>query len=201
MSSSRRIEPAPFPAWLTSELYTSSFGVRGVAWSTIAGVVLLYEAGYSGPLTTWGPAPSRALDLTGASLVDGEAGYSTPTLGSNPVPIAASVPGVLGTFVDGPAASLPTGSYTVALTVNVSAIPGANAPVPTELSLWIGASSFAQPPFYGWSMPYSAFSSRGWTTVTFNITLPGPTIQFSVQGVALATNVQAFLETVEVTPA
>jgi len=190
------------PAWLTTELYApSAFGVRAVVWSSIAGAVLLFESGYTGPLTTYGTGPSVPFSVSGASLVDAEAGYATTVPGSPGAPVAASVPGALGTLFYGPSATLPTGTFTITLLVNASAIPGEPPPAASEPTLWIGASAYAQAPYFGWSLPFSAFSPDGWTAVTFNVSFPGPTVQFSVQGVVLGTNVQAFLETLEVVPA
>jgi uncharacterized membrane protein len=192
---------AAVPAWLTEALYNLTlYGIRGVAWTSDVGPALLFESGYAGPPAVYGNNSTLPLRVDGASLVNSAAGYAVASPGTGPTDFAASDPGVLGTFFFGPWASLPGGNYTVTLWVNATHRPG-TAPSPaSEPAVWIGASAFAQTPFFGWSMELDNFAPVGWTAVEFNVSLPGPTLKFAVQGVVLATNVQAALEAVEIVP-
>jgi uncharacterized membrane protein len=196
------------PSWIEGALYnTSEFGVRGVVWASIVGPVLLFEAHYNGPVATYGPAPETELKDPGSSLANPQAGYVTnvssngsrgPASGFSEV--AASAPETLGTFFFGPWTALPGGNFTITLTVRSQAVTGAPEPWASESALWVGASGFAQPSYYSQSFDFGALSTTAWTSITFNITLPGPTIQFALQGVVLSTNVQLYLQTLQVTP-
>ncbi|MCI4372849.1 MAG: DUF2079 domain-containing protein [Thermoplasmata archaeon] len=187
------------PAWLSGALYDASeFGVRGEVWFSTVGTVLLFDRGYDGPATAFGSPPSFPLVETGADLVDTEAGYVPASAGSGSSSLAASAPGVLGTIFYGPWTSLPAGNFTVTLLVNASPIAGAPAPNGAEPTLWIGASAYAQAPYFGWSLTLLNFEPHGWTTVTIHLSLSAPTIEFAVQGVILGTNVQASLESFEI---
>jgi uncharacterized membrane protein len=189
------------PAWLGSELYNrTSFGARGVAWTSNAGPVLLFQAGYNGPDAVYGSVPTVPLLETGSALVYPAAGFVPAASAGLPSGVVESVPGVVGTFFYGPWANLSAGNYSVTLTVRAAAIPGAPPVSSSESPLWIGASAFAQPPYFGWALAFNNLKPQGWTNITFNVSLPGPTIQFEVQGVALATNAQAFLESVAIVP-
>ncbi len=179
------------PSWLQGLLYApDDFAVRGIVWSSAIGPVVLYQHGYEGPLTSFGAPPVLPLRVDGAQVVDPEAGYA-PTgavLGKNQV--AASAPGVLGTFFWGPAATLPEGNLTVTVWLAATPTPGMPAPLANESVVWIGSTAWGLPSFFGWTLPYSYFLPGTWTAVTFNISLPGPILEFNLQGVSLATNVQ-----------
>ena len=192
---------AAVPAWLATELYAPlAFGVRAVAWSSPAGPVLLFQSGYSGVSSTFGSPPLMPFSWTGATLVNSEAGYVTTIPGEAGPEVAASAPGTLGTFFAGPWTGLPAGNFSVRLSVHASSVGLAPSPSPSEPVLWLGASAFAQAGYVSDTLTYGALSTPGWVTETFNITVPGPSTLFAVQGVALATNAQVFLEEVDVAP-
>ncbi len=185
------------PSWLAAELYnTTLFGARGVVWTSGVGTALLFEEGYRGPATQFGATPTVPLVESGADLVDSDAGYIPGTNGA-----VASDPGALGTFFYGPWASLPVGNYTVTLLVKAAALPGTGPPSGDEAVLRIGATGYAQATYFHVSLDFDKFSATGWTTVAFNLTLPGPTIDCTVQGVALSTDVQVSLESMVIAPA
>ncbi len=187
------------PAWLAGELYnTSVYGVRGVDWSSGAGALLLFEAGYRGAAEAFGPGPSLPLSDAGANLANADAGYPASAPGAPGPGVAASAPGVLGTFFEGPGGDLPAGNVSVTLLLRASSIAGAPAVPGATPVLWVGASAFAQPALLDQEYPLDALDGPAWTAVTFPLTLPGPTIQFIVQGVTLDVDVEVELEEVEV---
>jgi uncharacterized membrane protein len=187
------------PAWLSSELYASAdFGVRAVTWSSAAGPVLLFQRGYSGATTTYGRPPTVPSIYSGPSLVNSYAGYVTVLPGSNGAPVVASVPGTIGTFFDGPSTNLPSGNLTVVLLVHAAAVAGGGALPPSQSVLSVEGSAFAQPDYFEEALTFGALSAPGWVALAFAITVPGPTIQFAVQGVALSPDAQLFLETIDV---
>ena len=162
--------------------------------------MLLFQAGYSGESSAFGPSPVVPFTLPGPSLYDSEAGYVTQVPGDAGPAVTASSPGTLGTFFDGPWAGLPAGNFSVRLWLHASTTDLGPAPLPSESVLWIGMSAFAQNPYAAVSLTFGALATPGWVTETFNITVPEPSILFAVQGVTLATDVQLFVEALEVTP-
>src|SRR5580658_9558769 len=192
---------AAVPSWLQGELYNESiFRVRGVVWSTDIGPLLLFQLGYAGPTAVFGsPPPSSILD-TGASLADPAAGFVPTGAIQGSIEVAASVPGVVGSFFDGPWANLSAGNYTVTLRVFASSFAGAPPPAGSEATLWVGANEYAQAPYFGETLEFAQFNTTGWTVLGFEVHVPGPTVQFTVQGEVLATNAQVVLENLAVAP-
>ena len=189
------------PAWLAAELYSNAaFGARGVVWSSSAGPILLFERGYEGPVTIYGSSPPVPIIDTGSTVLNQSAGYLTTVPGSAAGEVAASIPGVPGAFIDGPRANLPGGNYSVTLLLSASAVPGASPPSGLEPVLSLGVTAFAQPRPFSENLTFGALSTPGWTTVTFHVVLPGPTLRFAVEAEVLGTNVQVFLDQLEVAP-
>jgi uncharacterized membrane protein len=194
---------AAVPAWLAGELYSpGAYGVRAVAWTSPAGPVLLYEDGYTGPSSVYGSAPPVSFTDVGGSLTSHPAGY-IPSRPSGPTPgaedVAASIPGALGMFFTGPWVGLSAGTYSATLLVSVEATPGDPAPAASEPALWVGSGAFAQAPFFGATLAFASVSGPAWAPVSFTFTVAAPSIEFEVQGIVLGTNVQAFLESLDVT--
>ncbi|MGC2035966.1 MAG: DUF2079 domain-containing protein, partial [Thermoplasmata archaeon] len=189
------------PVWLALELYRSvDFGVRAVDWSTPVGPVLLFENAYRGGTNVYGTPPVVPLVIAGSTLVDLASGYVFAVAGAPSSDVAASAPGSLGTFFEGPGASLPPGTYSVTLLLSASATPGASAPTPGEPTLSIGAAAYAQPSTFTRTFDFDNLSGPGWTAVTFDLSFPEPAIQFAVQGIVLGTNVQVVLDQLEIVP-
>ncbi len=188
---------AAVPSWLAGVLYNSSaFGVRGVAWSSPAGTVLLFEAGYEGPLATFGTPPSAGFTSNGAALVNSEAGIPATYGNASMNSAAASAPGVVGTFLQGPWVSLSAGAYQVTLVVGAELAPGAG-PVPENATAaWFGAEGFAQAQYFGATFTAGALEVPGGITVSYEVELLGPTIEFEVQGVALLAGLQVYCDAV-----
>jgi uncharacterized membrane protein len=188
------------PAWLQTQLYdTASFGVRGVAWSSAAGTILLFERGYSGGPTEFGPAPVLPEILSGASLVDSQAGYVTasPTPGGSST--VANRPGTDGTFFFGPWTAVPGGNFSVQLELYSEETSKSGSPSGSDPVLWIGGSGFAQPQYFGETFDWAMLSTPGWRSENFTVSAPAPTLMFAIQGVSLSLDVQIFLKSVTVT--
>ena len=199
LSEERTLAVSP---WITNALYNASlFGVRGVAWSTAAGPVLLFEAGYSGPPSLFGPEPAPGAVYHGPSIVASDAGYWTTEPDATFSTVVKSAPGTTGTVWQGPDSSLPSGNYSVTLSLKVAGSPGFPTPNSSVPVLWVGASAFGRPSLYGWAIPFGAFSTADWGTLRFDVSLPGPTIEFNVQGVLLDSSAQVTLNYLAISPA
>ncbi len=70
------------PTWLSSALYNQSeYGVRGIAWSTPAGAVMLFELGYRGPTAQFSPRGfSIGCSWGRNSAARAEANWSPPAI-------------------------------------------------------------------------------------------------------------------------
>lgn len=187
------------PSWLVNALYDrSAYGVRGVAWASPAGTVLLFQTGYTGPVAEFGTDPARGGIYYGSSLASNSVGFPIAVSGST-FPLAVqSLPGTLGTVWYGPDVTLPAGNYSLTLSLRLAALAGFPAPNPSTPALWIGAFAFGQPTFYGWSFSFDSLNTSSFTNVTFRVALPAPTIEFDVQGQLLQSSVQVTLNYLEI---
>ena len=187
------------PPWLATVLYDPAlFSVRGVAWSTGVGTVLLFEAGGSDAPSQFGPAPPVGGTYYGSEVVSPEAGFPTSVPDSAYPSVVKSAPGAVGTVWYGPGTSLDSGNYTVTLSLRVSTLSGFPVPSATTPVLWIGAIAFGLPSLAGAEWTYGSLNSSGWTSVEFRISVPAPAMQFDVQGVLLDSSVQVTLNYIEV---
>jgi uncharacterized membrane protein len=194
-------QTAAVPVWLALDLYQSvDFGVRGVDWSSPVGPVLLFENAYRGGTNVFGTPPVVPLVVAGSSMVDLTSGYVLAVPGAPSPDAAASAPGTLGTFFEGPGASLPPGTYSVTLLVSASGTPGASVPTPGEPTLSIDGAAYAQPSTFTKTFDFDNLSGPRWTAVTFDLSFSEPAIQFAVQGIVLGTNVQVLLDQLEIVP-
>jgi uncharacterized membrane protein len=185
--------------WLQGVLYNSSvYGVRGIVWSSPVGAVLLFEAGFRGAPTVFGPAPVPVGAYYGSPIADGPAGFATTYPGSTYPNVVESAPGADGTVWYGPGVSLAPGNYTVTVSVRASPIPGFPPPASAGSVLWIGASAFAQDSMFGSSYSYGSIDAAGFTPITFVVDVTSPTIEFDVQGQLLVSNVELVLNYVAV---
>jgi uncharacterized membrane protein len=188
-------------AWISAALYDPAvYGVRGVAWESPVGTVLLFEHGYVGTTLQMGSAPPASSSYYGARIAAGPIGYAVGDPGSTYPTVVQSVPGAIGTVWDGPNAALEAGNYTVTVSVRVTPLAGFPIPNASTEVLWIGALAFAQSEYDGWSYSYSALNSSSFRTVSFPVTVPGPTIEFELQGELLESWVQVTLNYFSITP-
>ena len=80
-SSSPRTGPNTVTPWIADLLYnTSDFGARAVAWSTPAGVVVLFLAHYDGPTASFGVAPPTNAEFGPGPLAQTSISVLAPAL-------------------------------------------------------------------------------------------------------------------------
>ena len=103
------------PPWLVATLYnTSDFGVRGVAWGTPDGTALLFQAGYSGPTSSWGAAPPGVQSFRPDSLAIPEGEGQVVADPTSPAGESiVTLPDAVGLVWDGPHVDLGPGTYNV----------------------------------------------------------------------------------------
>jgi len=187
--------------WLVPWLYqSSSYGLRGVAWSSTVGTVLLFETHYSGPIAEYGSPPPSSGEYSGWSLAPGSAGTVVAVNDSTYPTVVQSVPGVLGTVWSGPGTTLAPGTYEVNVSLRLAPLESFPPPDPSGPLLWMGATAFALPTFFSQTFALSALNTTGWRTVSFNVTLSSPSVEFDVEGVLLGTYVQVTVNDVTISP-
>lgn len=188
-------------SWIATAIYDRPYyGVRGVAWASPAGTVLLFERGYAGPTAEFGVAPAGRGTYFGYPIASESAGFSTTDPGSTFPTVVESVPGATGTVWYGPDLTLAPGNYSVVVSLRVAPLSGFPVPNGSTPVVWVGASAFAQPSLYGWSYSYGSLDSTNFTVVTIHLSLASPTIELEVQGQLLDSAVQVTLNYIAIAP-
>lgn len=186
--------------WLVPWLYQPVYGLRGIAWTSPAGTVLLFESGYVGPADACGGAPAPTGAFSGESLAPGPAGSVGSVNDSEAPYVVESVPGALGTVFEGPSLSMAAGSYTVNVSLRLSPIASFPAPNDTGPTLWIGATAFALPTFFSETFSLAQLETSGWDTVSFPVTLPADVTEFDIEAVLMGPYVQLTVNDVAIAP-
>jgi uncharacterized membrane protein len=188
-------------SWIATAIYDpTEYGVRGVAWASPAGTVLLFEHGYSGAPAEFGSTPVGAGAFYGSAMASEPLGFAASEPGSSFPRVVESVPGAVGTVWSGPDLTLAPGNYTVEVSVRVSPLTGFPTPNGSAPVAWIGAFAFGQPSYFGSSYPYDELDSTGFTNLEFRLPLTSPTIEFEVQGELLTSDVQVTLNYLSISP-
>ena len=191
------------PTWLEVSVYDPEvYGVRGIAWSTPAGAVVLFERGYTGPAlsygapsgylgTFYGAAPPASGVYSGA-IYTGDSGYVADLAGDPGGGAVVSTPGLEGLVGSGPGVNLPAGNYTVLLGVSTGAWDAASPPAPDDPVLTVNANLWGQPTVYDTTFSYAELRGGSgppgwgpWTTVGFNLTVTEPSLTFEMRGYSL----------------
>ncbi len=194
-------EGAVFP-WLASTLYDSgAYGVRGIAWGSAAGAVVLFEEGYDGPADEFGTAPSSASSYGGNSLVYPDAAYLASMPGSRFANVVVSAPNLVGLMWLGPDASIGPGTYRVTVWVNATPQNAAEPPAANTSVLGVGSYAFAQPNLYYHEIPFAELDRPAWVPLNFTVTFAAPTFSWEVEGVVLLSDVTISLDYIQVVPA
>lgn len=180
LSESRTIA---IPAWLAQDLYnTSEYGLRGIAWSTAAGAVLLFETGFQGATAAYGSPPSLPLQVTGSGL-DPQSGGILIRSGDPNFPIVvASLATAAGPIWSAPYVDLSPGNYSITMGLRAHAMdpnrpPAAGAPV-----LFVNSDGFAQLTWFQASFAFGTLNRSIWVPVSFSISLLAPTLGVEVRG-------------------
>lgn len=194
-------EEGAVPPWLSSVLYDpSEYGVRAIAWGSAAGVVLLFQAGYTGPPSEFGRTPAPA-GVYGPTLAVPYSGYLATSPGSRFSDVVRSSPNLLGTMWLGPGSSAPAGEYSITVWVNATpATAGAPPPSSTPV-LGVGSYAFGQTALYYRVLTYGDLDQPGWVPASFNVTLMGPTMSWQFEGVVLSADTIVSLDYLEIAPA
>lgn len=191
------------PPWLVATIYNrSDFGVRGVAWGTPDGTALLFEAGYSGPLASFGTAPpsAEAIGAEELTIPAGEAeNVSDP---SSPGGLAiASLPYAVGLLWDGPHSDLAPGQYDLTLWVRASPTIAGEVPAPDIPVFTFVADEFAQPDWLYDTVEYGAIAGTGFTALQFMLNVTAPSLSVAFPGYALDPSAGIELEAIDLAPA
>jgi uncharacterized membrane protein len=190
------------PAWLSEALSNrSEFGVRGVAWISPVGAVLLFEAGYRGAPSNFElPTPS-AEGFSGSSLYPQAGGE----LVANPDPafpeLVESVAGSQGPIWSAPYTNLPVGSYTITLELRAQPLEPTALPSPSTNVLLVNAGAFAQPLWFESNLTYSALNGSPWVPVSFSVFVSEPAIEVEIRGYLSDPTVRIEIESMEIVPA
>jgi len=180
--------------WIAEMLYNvSAYGLRGVVWSSGPGVVLLFEVGYLGPPREFGTPPSASGAYYGSSVVAPEAGVVTTASNAYYASVVESRPGAVGVVWNGPAVNLASGSYLVELSLRATVLPGQSTPGPSTPVVSVSGSAFGLSGVLDSNLTFGSLSDPGWHIVSYNVTLPGPSMEFGVEGVLLDSGVQVTL--------
>lgn len=189
------------PAWLESELYDpTAFGVRGVVWSSGVGTALLFEAGFTGAVTTFGPEPTFGGGYYGAELASGLAALVATVPGSAYATVVESAPGTDGPLWQGPGTSLGPGNYSVEVSLRVGPVAGYPPPSANEAVVSVEGDAFGMAPMFSTSWSWTTLDGPNWTEATFDVTVPEPLVEFSVDGTQLVPSVETTLNFVRIVP-
>ncbi|MCI4316905.1 MAG: DUF2079 domain-containing protein [Thermoplasmata archaeon] len=169
--------------WLADLLgNTSWFEARGVAWSTPAGVVVLYLAHYSGPLNSFGPVPSQVQHFGPGPIGAASTGLTVPFAQSPYHTAIESEPLNEGLIFSGPWANLGPGAYVVTVGVRAWSSDPTTAPAANESVLYLNGDAFGSGEFLGRSVPFGTLSGGGWVNVTFAVNASDPLFNVVVRG-------------------
>lgn len=192
-----QIDPPPYvllsenrtfevPAWLSDLLYNSTvYGLRGIAWASTAGPVLLFETRYAGAPLELGAAPVVPQNYSATALRPTVVGHLVVT-GDADFPYGVgNFPGSSGLFMYGPSTLLPAGNFTVTVWVHAAPVPGALPTNASEKVLVLVPHAFGlvRPNMYLYNL--TSLTRAAWTPVHFPLDLPGPTLQFLLAGSAV----------------
>lgn len=188
------------PAWLSDTLYNrSDYGLRAMGFQTSDGAVALFEAGYRGPTETW-DAPLGPYSYSPSALWLGGSAERQSDPQAPQGEVIEGLPGATGVLWFGPYSAIPAGNYTIAVTVRaLSDVPHEALPPDTPV-LEVDSSGFATPTYLDSTVLDGVLPSSGFTTLSYNVTLPEAAMNFEVRGYALNVSAEVELAGVAVTP-
>ena len=190
------------PTFLTATLYDPArYGVRGVAWGSPAGAVLLFERSYVGPTQSFGAAPSGAVTVPPVNLftVTGLLRYHPdPTSPSGAY--VASPFGAGGLIWNGPNVDFAAGTYTVSFVLRAVAAGGLALPAADDPVVTLAAGEFAEPGWFVKTLTYGELAGSVWQTVSFHVNVSAPTLSVTWPGYALDPGVEIDLAQITAVP-
>jgi uncharacterized membrane protein len=169
--------------WIADLLYnTSDFGARAVAWSTPAGVVVLFLAHYDGPTASFGVAPPTNAEFGPGPLAQTSISVLAPASTGPYRTEIESEPLNTGLFVFGPNTNLSAGRYAFTIGVEAWAV-NRSSPPPHGLGvLHLNGDSFGTAQILSKYLSYRNLSVGGWVNETFDVNVTGPTFGVLVRG-------------------
>jgi uncharacterized membrane protein len=190
------------PSWISDVLYNrSDYGVRGIAWSTAAGAVVLFETGYRGSLVEYAtPSPVRQ-QFTGGALDPQAGGRLVGTNDPNFPEAVESVPGPSSLIWSAPNVNLPAGDYAVTLGLEAHPTNASAPPAPGMPVLFVNSSAFAQPVWFQGSFDYAQLNNSTWSTVSFSISVTQPALEVEIRGYLLTPTATIELAYLDIAPA
>ena len=164
----------------------SRYGLSAYVTSTAIGPLLLFERGFTGRATSYGPPLPELRETVwpthgivagpgGHLQTNSTAGYGTEIRSRHGVNNSVSV-------WTGPGVFLTPGSYSIVIEVTASGL-GAGTPLSTPV-LQVLESGYG-PTLLNITVPRSAFFPGGWTNLTTNLTAPNPVPFFDLEGFVL----------------
>jgi uncharacterized membrane protein len=175
------------PPWLSSAVYDpSDYGVRGAAWGTPLGGVLLFERGFNGTATTFGPVPSGSPWISAVGFVPAGPVALRPDPDAPSGVALATATGATGLLWTGPGGDLAAGHYLVVLWVRAyPAVPGTTVAWNENVFSTTGFA-FGIAPWYSAHFRYASLDSTGYVPLVFPIEVASPVVNVQLTASALA---------------
>ena len=189
------------PSWLASTLYNSSdYGVRGVAWSTPAGAVVLFEGGYGGSATQFGALPVPTGPVVGSAL-DPQANGRLVASGDPRYPtVVESVPGVSDPVWSVNVGDLSAGNYTLTLGLRAGPQDPLRPPPSQGAALLVNANGFSQSVYFQNYLAYAPLNGSAWVPDSISFSVPAPSLAVEVRGYLANPRVQFEISYLTLTP-
>ncbi|HEV2520137.1 MAG TPA: DUF2079 domain-containing protein [Thermoplasmata archaeon] len=171
------------PSWLAATLYNvSDYGVRGVAWSTPVGAVVLFEGQYLGPTSEYGPAPAPGGPILGPAL-DPQASGRLVGSGDPRFPtVVESLPGATGPVWSVDVGDLRAGDYTLTMGLRAGPQDPTRPPPEQGSALLVNANGFSQSVYFQSYLGYSPLNGSAWVSESISFAVPAPSLGVEIRG-------------------
>jgi uncharacterized membrane protein len=171
------------PPWLSDTVYApSDYGLRGVAWTSPAGTLFLFERGFAGTTSYWGNEPARSLEFRPSDLSLSASARLLPWGPSPTGAVVESVSGASGQLWSTPFVDLPTGDYVVTFWMQAWLPTGASAPAGSEEVFSASGSSFALPPLLSGGASWSSLNATTFEPVSADLNVTVPILDLQIDG-------------------
>jgi uncharacterized membrane protein len=188
------------PSMIVNISNPAVYGIRGIVSSTPQGPVVLFARGYVGSPDVFGPSvvPVAATFTPGDGLIPGPKGVEQDNASAPSGKQIASPPNAYrtGLLWSGPGVLFAPGNYTVTFHVALAPETGTSN---KSIALRLYAAGFGGV-VLNESLPVSEFPSGSWTTLSYNVTLTRPLLNFDLQGYQMDARLWAAVSAVSVVP-
>jgi uncharacterized membrane protein len=190
------------PSWLVGALSDpSQYGVRATVGSSAAGIVLLYQKGYSGPVLEFQPVGFPTSSYTWPQVSVGTAGRVIRDPAHSPGIGIGSDAGVTGIVWYGPYVGVPGGGFEVSLLVRTTWSAVSLQQSPNASVLEVDSSGFASPTLFKSNYSFDHLGGGQWTILRFHIEVRTPLPRLEVRGYQLDPRLSLELGSVTIAPA